>query len=167
MTPQQPLSKILEDAEKKYSKTDPVQDERAKEWERDIEARRLRKEENDRKAREANASTTYEHHNGNGRKPTTKKPEKKPRGRYGVVLAEVMENPNISVPARLIYGIIATSFQRDSETADLSISLLVKRSGVSKAHVKRMLKELQVAGVLQKLSTGTTRSKWKLGTYTA
>ena len=163
MTPQQALSDILKDAARRRTK--PEENE-TDEWNASIKRMEERKAENDRQAREANASR-FEHNNGNNHpNPTKKKPEKKPRGRFGVVLAEVMENPDISLQSKGLFSIIACSFQKETEIADLSISALVKRSGASKAHVKRLLKELQAAGELKKLSTGTTRSKWMIGTYT-
>ena len=91
MTPQQALSDILKDAARR--RTNPEENE-TDEWNASIKRMEERKAENDRLAREANASR-FEHNNGNNHpNPTKKKPEKKPRGRFGVVLAEVMENPD-------------------------------------------------------------------------
>ena len=126
MTPQQALSDILKDAARRRTK--PEENE-TDEWNASIKRMEERKAENDRLAREANASR-FEHNNGNNHpNPTKKKPEKKPRGRFGVVLAEVMENPDISLQSKGLFSIIACSFQKETEIADLSISALVKRSG--------------------------------------
>ena len=164
MTPQQsPFKEYLKDVSRR--RTTP-EENNTDEWNASIKRMEERKAENDRLAREANASR-FEHNNGNNHpNPTKKKPEKKPRGRFGVVLAEVVENPDISMQARALYAIIAASFHKDTEMADLSISALMTRSGMSRKQVKRLSKELQDAGVLQKLSTGNQRSKWKIGSYT-
>lgn len=96
-----------------------------------------------------------------------KSSRKRPAGRYGIVLARVVEYPGLSLQAKGIYGLIAASMNDEREVARLSVALIAKRAGISRRYAQKLLRELEHAGVVRRISGDRKISEWHLTTYDA
>ena len=62
--------------------------------------------------------------------------------KYGIVMDEVMKDPDLSLRAKGLYGLLATYADKE-RTCFPSTNTLAEFSGISKRTIERTLKELE------------------------
>jgi len=69
--------------------------------------------------------------------------------KFGIVDADVMQDPSLSLRAKGVYGLLATFARRD-RTCFPSINTLSDYSGTGRRTIERALKELEEKGYVKK-----------------
>ena len=81
----------------------------------------------------------------------------KKKAKFGVVTKDVMQDPNLSLQAKGVYGLLATFASKD-RTCFPSTTHLAELSGVHKRTIERALVELKKKGYVIK----TRNKKFKI-----
>ena len=96
-----------------------------------------------------------------------KQHKRRPRGRFGIVLADVTENKSLSLSAKGVYSILVSSMRDSTGYVKMSLALIAERANKDKRHVRRLLRELEGAGAIVKVSNDREKeiSRWFVPTY--
>jgi hypothetical protein len=70
-------------------------------------------------------------------------------GAYGLVVASVMRDPQITPQAKALYALLATFADRDERGCYPRVATLSKQMGASRATIQRWMAELRASGVLR------------------
>jgi len=71
------------------------------------------------------------------------------KAKFGIVDADVMQDPGLSLRAKGVYGLLAT-FARKDRTCYPSITKLGELSGTGRRTIERALKELEEKGYVKR-----------------
>ena len=136
-------------------------EQKATQYQADIERMARRKVENDRAAARAQS-------NGYKRRTTTAKPKKADRReRYGTPLAPVIANAALSDKTIRVY--VAMACYAHKETCDLRMTIAEickAASNMTRSATNRAIRELKAAKVLKRVSKQREAGRWKVKIHT-
>lgn len=70
---------------------------------------------------------------------------------FGIVYADVMKDPDLSLQAKGLYGLLSTFVRgKEDRTCFASVPLLAEYAGVDRRTIYRALKELKAKGYAKK-----------------
>ena len=128
--------------------------ERAESYLESIDRMQEKKQRGDRLAREANKFT-------NGRPAQRKRPprENTKGPRYGMPLANIIENVELRPVSRLVYAVMTCSTGKETKSCTLSVAEICRRTGFGRRAVLGGIKELKEVGAIERVSESGQRAK--------
>ena len=84
----------------------------------------------------------------------------RPFERFGCAKRWVFQHPDLSAPAKSLYGLLASFANYKNGCLDMSIAAMARHAAMSRSAVNRAVKQLQEAGAMRRISGHREWGRW-------